>query len=134
MDSKKAVTRKVLVVEDDSLLRRDLADILRLEGYKVTAVKTGMQGLQALSNADPPPSVIVSDVRMGEIPQDSFVTEVRSRKTWRHIPFVFLTGSKLPEDPSKRPTTVREVFLKKPFEIKDLLTAIEQFLSPARTA
>jgi CheY-like chemotaxis protein len=133
MDSKKAVAGKVLLVEDDSLLRRDLADILRLEGFKVTAVKTSLQGLEALSQ-EAPPGVIISDVRMSNLQEDPFVTVVRSTKMWRDIPFVFLTGTKLPEDAPKTPGEKREVFLKKPFDIQDLLTAVKRFLSSAPLA
>jgi len=53
---------KILVVDDEKVARKSLADILRLEGYEVTEVETGAKALETLEGEDI--DLILLDIRM----------------------------------------------------------------------
>jgi DNA-binding response OmpR family regulator len=53
---------KILVVDDEKVARKSLADILRLEGYDVTEVDSGSKALEALE--DDEIDLMLLDIRM----------------------------------------------------------------------
>ena len=56
------MTVKILVVDDEKTARTTLADILRLEGYDVTAVESGGSALSLLSEQEI--DLMLLDIRM----------------------------------------------------------------------
>jgi len=56
------MTAKILVVDDEKAARKSLADILRLEGYDVTAVEDGPSALVLLEDQDI--DLMLLDIRM----------------------------------------------------------------------
>lgn len=53
---------KILVVDDEKVARKSLADILRLEGYDVAEVETGAKALETLEDEDV--DLMLLDIRM----------------------------------------------------------------------
>lgn len=125
----------ILVVDDDSLLRQALQDILEISGYQVWAVANTHDALRILKAADQLPDVIISDFRLPGINGDQFFEWVQANVMWRHIPFIFVSGSR--EDltnswVSWEPHVV--ACLPKPFPIQDLFDAVAQATSAARAS
>jgi two-component system, chemotaxis family, chemotaxis protein CheY len=56
----------VLVVEDDTLLRQTIADVLEIEGYEVECAGDGREALAFLQNGTQP-CLIVLDLTMPEM-------------------------------------------------------------------
>jgi len=56
------MTAKIVVVDDEKAARRSLADILRLEGYDVTAVEDGLSALALLNEQEI--DLMLLDIRM----------------------------------------------------------------------
>ncbi|MCM8776314.1 MAG: sigma-54 dependent transcriptional regulator [Candidatus Omnitrophica bacterium] len=56
------MTRKILIIEDDQLVRDSLFEILSQEGYTVTLAETGEHGLEKL--AEDPPDIALIDLRL----------------------------------------------------------------------
>lgn len=54
---------RVMLVEDDFILRAHLAELLMLEGYVVTCAADGAEALRRLKS-EPPPAVILVDILM----------------------------------------------------------------------
>lgn len=116
---------KVLVVEDDVYLMEGIRDILELNGYEVITASSGHDGLQVMHNQTAPPDVIVSDIMMPAMNGYEFLTAVRSELNWLDIPFIFLTakGERADENLSKE--LGADDFIRKPFEPKDLVIAVD---------
>jgi two-component system response regulator MprA len=53
---------RVLVADDDDVLRETLAEILRLEGFEVEVARDGLQAVLAATRVRP--SVVLLDMRM----------------------------------------------------------------------
>lgn len=115
--------RTVLVVDDDLDLRGALELILEEEGYRV---RTAANGLEALASvAEEVPTVIILDMRMPLMDGWQFAREFRSRHGWP-CPVVVCTAA---EDARRRALEIEaEGFLEKPFEIDDVIEAIEEAL------
>lgn len=77
--SDKGSTKKVLVVEDDEMIRRSYMDLLRKEGYEVLEASDGRQGL-AIALAEKP-DVILLDLLMPEMGGQAMLDRLR-RDTW----------------------------------------------------
>src|SRR3974390_487985 len=56
---------RIWVVDDDASSRQLLGQILGAEGHRVTSLSDGGEALAPLEQ-EPPPDLVVSDIRMGE--------------------------------------------------------------------
>jgi CheY-like chemotaxis protein len=81
---------KILIADDDSLVRDVLSDILQANGY---TVKTAQNGADALEKycSDPGISLIISDINMPEMTGLELVKKLR--KTKIDAPIIILSGS-----------------------------------------
>ena len=91
------VTRRVLVVDDDPLLREVAQAALQLVGgWEVSTAQSGAQAqLQALAEH---PDAILLDVMMPGVDGPSTVTALRADPATRDIPVIFLTAKMPSED------------------------------------
>ena len=104
--------KRILVVEDDPMIRMLLADMLDELGYTVAAEAARIEeALDAAKNADF--DIAILDVNLNGQP----ISPVADALVARGMPFVFATGygeRGLPEPYRDRPT------LKKPFQMDGL--------------
>jgi len=115
---------RILVVEDEQLLREWLTQMLEGEGYEVDLAKEGTEGLARLAAA--PADLLVLDLVM---PQTSGfeVLSTLEKKNVR-IPTIITSGIVIPgvHDYLKTHSQVR--ILSKPYTIEDLLETIDELL------
>jgi len=88
--------RRVLIVDDDDVLRTNLARALANERWSVTEAADGREALEALEVAHP--DVIVLDLIMPGMTGFEFLAELRSRQEWRATPVVVITAKDLTEE------------------------------------
>jgi putative two-component system response regulator len=79
---------KILVADDDSLVREAVVKILEMFGYDVTAVGNGKEALRELDQLF---DLIILDINMPEM--DGFETITAINNLQNEIPVVFLTGA-----------------------------------------
>jgi CheY-like chemotaxis protein len=96
----KAGGRRVLVVDDDDILRRGIRQALEKEGWNVSEAENGRVGLERLAGALP--DAIVLDLMMPEVDGFGFLEALRNRAEWRHIPVVVVTAKDLTEEDHRR--------------------------------
>jgi two-component system response regulator AtoC len=58
---------RILVADDDAGIRELLRELFEDEGYDVDTVANGAAVIDALSNGDPPPDLVLMDVRMPDL-------------------------------------------------------------------
>ena len=117
--------RKIMVVEDEELLRESLKVLLELYGARVESAANGKEALEILETASV--DLIVLDLVMPEMGGEEFLSEMQERKV--KIPVLIMTGT-INEGfrVSKYFPVVLEV-LEKPFSQKQLLQRCTQMLS-----
>ncbi|MBL7664523.1 MAG: response regulator [Bacteriovoracaceae bacterium] len=118
--------KKILLIEDDTVMRENTAEILELAGFSVKTAVNGKNGCALAKEVKP--DLIVCDIMMPEL--DGYgVLHVLSRdpKT-ASIPFIFLTAKAEKSEVRKGMELGADDYLTKPFEDTDLLNAIEMRL------
>jgi len=116
---------KVLYAEDEPTLAQIISDGLINSGYDVTVAVDGQQALE-LFHANPP-DICVLDIMMPL--KDGYSLAEDIRKTNSGVPIIFLSAKSMPEDVIKGFRTGGNDYLKKPFNMGELLVRIESLLS-----
>ena len=116
----------ILVIEDESLLRAEVAEWLMFEGYIAITAEDGVAGVEkALQHL---PDLIVCDILMPRLDGYDVLLEIRSNSKTADIPFVFLTARAAHEDIRAGMNLGADDYLTKPFTRVDLLQAIKSRL------
>ena len=120
-----AAPRRVVVAEDESLIRMNIVEILRDNGYDVVAdVGDGEAAVEVATELRP--DLVVMDVRMPKL--DGI--EAAKRLSENHIaPVVLLTAFSQKELVEQASEAGALAYVVKPFTPNDLLPAIEIALS-----
>jgi CheY-like chemotaxis protein len=116
--------RHILVVEDDSELAGMLDYFLRSRGYRVTAVSNGVDGLRAVMAEDF--DAILCDMVMPQMPGDMFYLAVRRVRPHLCDRFVFVTAHQERPRVKEFLNHVRELVLRKPFNLEDLAAVLDR--------
>lgn len=120
-----APKRRVLVAEDEALIRLDLAEMLSEEGYEV--VGQAADGQEAVELAESMrPDLVIMDVKMPRRDGIDAASEI-ARK--RIAPIVVLTAFSQRELVERARDAGAMAYLVKPFTASDLIPAIEVALS-----
>ena len=110
---------RVLVVDDEPGIRRQLTFLLEDEGYDVVAVDSGAAALKEAQES--PFDVIILDVRLPDIPGTAVFAALSSRGSPAHA--IIISGHAVQEEVSEaRAAGAR--FLSKPLDVQRLLDLI----------
>jgi putative two-component system response regulator len=111
-----AMTRsRILIADDDSLVRDAVVNILEMFGYEVTAVANGKEAVQALDERF---DLIILDINMPEM--DGFEAMAAITRQRLEIPVLFLTGASSMEYAIRAVNLGAYDFISKPIEDLDL--------------
>jgi len=113
---------KVLLVEDDRVLRQALSDTLEIGGFAYHAVGSAEEALQAVD--DDTYSLVVSDVNMPGM--DGHQLLARLRRHHPHLPVLLMTAHAAVERAVEAMRQGAADYLVKPFEPKALLSLVER--------
>jgi CheY-like chemotaxis protein len=113
--------KKVLVVEDDPLLRFHVSDILGQAGFDVVESTNGAHALAIVAERFDVEAVVSDVVMPGKI--DGFELARRIRARWPRIGVVLVSGRKIPSS-GEVPRQVR--FLAKPVRASTLVRMVRQ--------
>jgi DNA-binding NarL/FixJ family response regulator len=118
--------KKILVIEDESEMRRDLTTILRLENFHPLPAENGRIGVELAKKEKP--DLILCDVMMPELDGYGVIDALRADAKTATIPLIFLTAK-----PEIRigMNLGADDYLIKPVAIPDLLAAIHSRLQRA---
>jgi EAL domain-containing protein (putative c-di-GMP-specific phosphodiesterase class I)/CheY-like chemotaxis protein len=122
---------KILVIEDDELIRETLLQLLESQTYRVIVAQNGRVGVQmALSES---PDLILCDVQMPELDGYEVLRTLRQNSQAATIPFIFLTAQGAKADFRRGMELGADDYLAKPFTKAELLGAIASRLSKRQT-
>ena len=115
---------RILLVEDEADLTLIVADTLRGQGYEVITAADGMAGLEKFrtEGAD----MVVADVMMPKM--DGFAMAWEIRKLSPSVPLLFLTAKSTVDDVEEGFEIGANDYLKKPFELRELMVRIKALL------
>ncbi len=114
---------KILIIEDDDLVREMVATMLQTEGYETIRAQNGRQGLTEAKNHIP--DLILCDVMMPGMDGYATLSAIRRDPVTATIPFVFLSGQGTKSDMRQGMELGADDYLAKPVMVDELLTAIQ---------
>lgn len=118
------MSNKILFVEDEKDLTLIVADTLRGQGYDVITAADGIEGLEKFKTEDV--DIVIADVMMPKM--DGFTMAKEIRKLSPTVPLLFLTAKSAIDDVEKGFEIGANDYLKKPFELRELIVRIKALL------
>lgn len=115
---------KILFVEDEEDLTLIVADTLRGQGYEVITAADGIDGLDRFKSEGA--DIVVADVMMPKMDGFSMAKEIR--KLSLTVPLLFLTAKSTIDDVEEGFEIGANDYLKKPFELRELIVRIKALL------
>ncbi len=121
---------KILIIEDQPQMRKNLATILELENFRVVTAENGRRGVELAAKEKP--DLVICDVMMPELDGYEVLTALRKEAATRTVPFIFLTakGDKL--ELRKGMNLGADDYLTKPVTREDLLATVQTRLARRR--
>jgi DNA-binding NarL/FixJ family response regulator len=120
---------KILVIEDEPEMRRNLVTILRLEKFEPIAAESGRAGVAAARQERP--DLILCDVMMTDLDGYGVLAALRADAATAATPFIFLTAKGEKPDIRTGMNLGADDYLTKPVAKADLLAAIRVRLERA---
>ncbi|MHC4830360.1 MAG: sigma-54-dependent transcriptional regulator [Planctomycetota bacterium] len=128
MGTRRGPRERILVIDDERLIRMTLGEELRERGFEVFEAETGRQGLaQAMRDN---PDVILLDYRLPDL--DGLEVLTRLREKGCKVPIVLMTAYSTIETAVKAIQLGAFDYLNKPFEIEALMIRVDKALHTRR--
>ena len=117
-------TRKVLVVDDDPIIRDMMKDILDFEGYSISMARNGYEALQMLRSEQD--FLVFLDILMPGMSGKELcaVLEAEPQLRKRHIIVLMSALDNLEEAASLN----ADAILQKPFLVEDVIKTLEPYM------
>src|SRR5262247_2194430 len=123
--------KKILVVEDEPEMRRNLTTILRLEKFRPLPAESGRVGVELAKKEKP--DLILCDVMMPELDGYGVLAALRADTETVAIPFIFLTAKGEKPDIRAGMNLGADDYLTKPASAEEVVAAVESRLIRHRT-
>lgn len=119
--------KSILMLEDETEFSAIVKELLQSDGYVVTCVGSGMEGLKLVMAEDF--DAIICDLLMPNLPGDMFYLAVEKTKPKLCKRFVFISGQRADPRWESFIQKINGLILWKPFPIGDLLAAIKKVIA-----
>ncbi len=125
------MSNRVLIVDDDALIRNLVQAVLEGEGYQVTAAEDGKKAVEILDKEPKPIDycLIVLDVMMPGMNGFDVLTRLKLHAHTQSIPVIMLTAEDKAEDIMTGYSVGADYYITKPFTREQLVFGIQMVLS-----
>jgi len=123
------MAKKILLIEDNDLIRLGTKEILTLANYEVVECKNGKEGVEAANKEKP--DLIICDIMMPVMDGYGVLHSLSKKEETANIPFIFFTAKAERSDFRKGMEMGADDYITKPFDDIELLNAIERRLKKA---
>jgi DNA-binding response OmpR family regulator len=118
-------SKRLLIVEDDSVTRKLLQQVLEQEGYQVLIARDGSEALDILQQQGLP-HLILLDLGLPGMHGFTFSERV---KRMGDVPIIILTGDSSEEAVIQGIQRYAEDYITKPFNVREVVARIQRVLS-----
>ncbi|TXD47635.1 response regulator [Polaribacter sp. IC073] len=119
--------KKILIIEDDTVLRENTAEFIKGQNFEVFVAEDGLVGVQqTLKHL---PDLILCDISMPNMNGYDFYKTIQQIKTTASIPLVFLSARTENEDIRSGMQLGADDYITKPFSLYELLKVIKTRLA-----
>jgi DNA-binding response OmpR family regulator len=114
--------KRILLIDDEELLREVILEFLDLEGFRAIGARNGQDGIRLAKEFEP--DLIICDIVMPDIDGYEVLTRLKETETLSDIPFMFLSARTHEEDLQHGIALGATNYFTKPFKFNELLGAI----------
>ena len=123
------MTRSVLIVDDEEIIRALLSDWLELAGYETHAASDGFEGLRLLGEHRP--NLVISDIMMPEMDGYEFCRLVRKST---NVPIMMITGIAGDDKEEVRRELGINDYMTKRFDMEEVLDRVDTLVKLGKDA
>ncbi len=121
---------RVLIIEDDEVQRRQLAQLFRFEEFEVDEAASGLAGIAAAASMAP--DLVVCDIMMPGTDGFGVLEALRKHRATSLTPFIFLTAKAGGQDVRIGMGLGADDYVTKPFDPEALIASARQRLARRR--
>jgi DNA-binding response OmpR family regulator len=119
--------QKILIVEDNRVIVEIVACVLRRAGYEVSFAFDGVEALHHVEHHKP--DLVILDLGLPKLPGEEVCREIRRNKKTSAIPIIMVTAKARDSDKVLGKVLGANHYITKPFDIGDLLKAVNTILA-----
>lgn len=117
---------KILIVEDDLDIAEMLNAYFRAQGYDISTVNWGEDGVRSALTVHP--DLVILDIRLPDIDGYEVARRLRSERRTQDIPIIFLTEKRERGDRLKGLELGADDYITKPFDVQELRLRVRNAL------
>lgn len=117
----------ILIIEDNTEIRENTAELLELEGYSVIVAQNGRLGYETAVLKEP--HVIICDIMMPVMNGYEVLQELKKNESTANIPFVFVTASTEKKEIQMAMDMGANHYVSKPYDVEQLFEILNTILS-----
>lgn len=121
------MTKKILIVEDNTLNLKLFRDLLSAHGYETVETKDGREALELARKVDP--DLILMDIQLPEISGLDVTKQLKQDEDVCDIPIIAVTAFAMKDDEEKILKAGCEAYISKPISILPFLETVQKFLA-----
>jgi CheY-like chemotaxis protein len=119
---------KILIIEDEEIIRELLQKKLSQEGYEITITRNGEEGLKAMREAKP--DLILLDIVMPKMGGFEVMEEMQKDPSLKNIPVIVVSNSGQPVELDKaQELGAKDWLIKTEFDPREVLEKVKKQLS-----
>lgn len=118
--------KKILIIEDDNIVRENTAEILQLANYDVISAENGKVGVEKANFFKP--DLIICDILMPELDGYGVLQIIMRNKKLQKTPVIFMSAKTKHDDIRRGMDLGASDYITKPFEESELLSAVSSRL------
>lgn len=118
-----AEKRKLLVADDEEMIREAVASYLESQGYQVFRAENGEEALNILKRE--PISLVILDLMLPDLPGEEVCVRIRKQS---RVPIIMLTAKNVEYDMIHGLDLGADDYITKPFSLKNLFARVQAVL------
>ncbi len=131
------MTIKILIADDDPVVRHILTSILETRGYTVLTASSGAEGLSLLSSLDSGPAqelphLIFLDFFLGDMKGTDLLLRIRCTESFNAIPVIVLSANTQEDMRELGADISPDYYMSKPFKPDQVFALVDRALVEGR--
>ncbi|MBN1781629.1 response regulator [bacterium] len=114
---------KVLIVDDDSGIRKLLGRFLEREGFTAIEAENGLEGVEIAKKEQP--DLIILDVMMPQMDGLTAARLIKFYKPLSEVPIIFLTAKDAEKEIELAEEARAEAYITKPFDVRQVIEVVK---------
>jgi CheY-like chemotaxis protein len=121
---------KILIIEDEDIMRDLLQKKLSQEGYEISVARNGEEGLKMMKEVVP--DLVLLDIVMPKMGGFEVMTEMQKDDALKNIPVIVVSNSGQPVEIDKaQELGAKDWLIKTQFDPQEVIEKVKKQLSPA---